>query len=168
MDKKDNKLNIYYIGYSHLFIYKLLIYYIFITIINKIGVTDKKFNIFKSYYIENMYKSLITDFFLIYTYLKISESMPSKIPILYRRIVSIIFLNVLLNFYINYSTHNKGLIELLRQWSKSMGWYAIIWDLIHINIVGLGADKINSLEIFQNEKIHLLIFPIIGLFLMHQ
>lgn len=165
-DTKDvKKLSIYSLTYAHIITYIILIYCIIIPVINKMGINDKTLDLFKSYYIDNKFKHLIIDFFVIYFIIKTSEKLPFKLPPLYNRILVIIIFDLLLTIYINKSPYQTGTIKFLKEWSLTVGWFAILWDLFYINIVGKVADKINSYNINQNY--HLIIMGSIMFFIMH-
>jgi hypothetical protein len=171
MSKQSNltnqKLNIFSIGYSHIIISIIIIFYVIIPILSKIGVNDPSIDLFKSYYVDNKYKSLSIDFFLIYIYLKSAELLPNNIPIYFRRLVIILFFDVILYYYINNTPWEVGTIKFLKEWSKVAGWMAIAWDILYIQSIGYFADKLNKFAFIQKESANLLIFVLLSFGLLH-
>jgi hypothetical protein len=131
------------------------------------GIKDNSINILKSYYIDNKYKSLIMDFLFATLILKISENFPAHIPIIFRRILIIVVFDVILGLYINNTPYLNGTMKFLKEWSSSAGWFAIVWDVIYISLIGKVADKINDIRLIKNNKVELIIFGMVVMSLMH-
>lgn len=161
-----NKLNIYSITYAHFIVHVILIN-IMISIFNYFKYSNSGFDLFKEYYIDNKYKSLVVDFFLIYTYLKIAEYLPAYIPIPFRRIIVTFVFDMLLNFYLNITLYNYGNIEFLRKWAGTVGWFAILWDFLLLFTIGTVADKINTLKFMKKRLVHIIIFGLMAFGLLH-
>jgi len=160
-------LSIHSIGFAHILITTILIFYIMIPIIGSLGIKDQGLDLFNEKYNIEFYKTSIITFFINYVYLKIAELLPSQIPIFYKRIGVILFFSVLLNYYINNTPYEVGTIKFMKQWIKSVGWFGIIWDLFLISSIGITADKINNFNLHKMTLFNLLIFIIFTLFLLH-
>jgi hypothetical protein len=134
-----------------------------------ININDESITLFNNYYVTNKYKSLITDFFLICIYLKISEIIPysSNIPITFKRLLIILIIDIIINYYIINTPYQTDYIIFLNTWVRTVGWYAIIWDIIYILSTGYIADEINKNEYMQNENIQLITYIIMGILLIH-
>jgi hypothetical protein len=163
----NTQFNIYSYGYSYILVSTILIYYIMIPLINTLNIKDDGLSLFNNYYIDNKYKSLVINFLLIYLYLKSAELLPNKIPIIFRRIIIIILFNVILYSYIKTTPYSTGTINFLNKWSSTIGWFAIIWDLLFINTIGYSMDKINSIQLLKNQNYQLLNIGVITFIFMH-
>lgn len=161
-----SKLSIYSITYAHLIVHVILIN-IMITIFDYFKISNAGVDLFKEYYVDNKYKSLIVDFFLIYTYLKIAEFLPAYIPVPFRRLIITFVFDMLLNFYLNTTSYNCGNIEFLKKWASTVGWFAILWDLLLIITIGTVADKINMIEFIKKPIAQIIIFIFLGFSLLH-
>lgn len=162
-----SNLNVFLIGYSHIIVSVIIIFYIIIPIISKSEIKDQSIDLFKSYYVDNKYKSLSIDFFLIYVYLKSAELLPAHIPIYFRRLAIILFFDVILYYYINNTPYEVGTIKFLKEWSKAAGWIAILWDIIYIQSIGYFADKLNKFNFMKSESNNLIIFVLLSFGLLH-
>jgi hypothetical protein len=120
-------------------------------------------NLFDKYYSINRYQSIIINFIINYLILNLANKLPLKIPIIYRRIIAILLFNILLNIYINTTPFQTGNVLLLKEWSLSVGWFSILWNLIYISTTGIIVDKIN----IKSDNINLLILSFIGFVLLH-
>jgi hypothetical protein len=163
---KNKKLNIYSIMYAHIIVSIILIYLIIIPLLNKLDIKDNTIDMFKNYYQNDKFKSLLVDFFMIYFILKISDQIPS-VPMIFRRILVLILFNVLLSVYINKTPYLTGSTIFLKEWISKLGWTAIIWDLIYVNLTGKLADKINKIDIIKQPKYQLMIMGFIMIGFMH-
>ncbi len=163
----SDNINIYSLIYAHLLVYLILIYYIIIPIINRIGINDKAFDLFKSYYLDNKFKSLLIDFFVGYLLLDMANKLPSNIPIYIRRIIIIVIYDLLLSVYLNRTPSNSGTIGFLKNWTGSVGWFAILWDLILFNILGLAMDKINNIKFIKSDPYKTGIIGLMSFILLH-
>lgn len=161
-----NSLNIYSITYAHLIVHLILIN-IIISILDYFKINNSGIELFKEYYVENRYKNLITDFFLIYTYLKIAELLPAYIPIQFRRLVVTFIIDMLLNFYLKNTTYDDGNINFLKKWSSTVGWFAVLWDLLLLFTIGSVADKINMIKFMKKPIAHIIIFGLMAFGLLH-
>lgn len=148
--------------YAHSIIL-IIILNIIIPIINNLDLNNKGTELFKKYY-EDMFKSIIIDFITVYFILNISNKLPDNIPIILRRTIIILLYDVLLSVYINKSSYKIGNIAFLKEWGETVGWFAIIWDLVYINAIGALADKIN----IKSDNINLLMIGLINIILLHQ
>jgi hypothetical protein len=174
---QNEKLNIKSILYAHIIISIVLIYIIFnipyirrdindpidITNLDNFSSTE----LFNIYYVNNKFKSLLVDFFMIYFILKMSDYIPQVVPSILRRTVVIIIFDVLLTFYINRTPLNMGTINFLKVWIVKAGWLAIIWDIIYINLTGELASRINKFDIIKQPKYQLLIMGLIMFVFLH-
>jgi hypothetical protein len=87
-------------------------------------------------------------------------------PAFSRRTISIIFLNVLLKYYLSYTTFESETINILKVWLDNLGWLALLWDVIYINAVGYVADKMDESKLLKIKKIYyifIIVFISIGL-----
>jgi hypothetical protein len=161
-----NNLNIYSITYGHLIVHLILIN-IIISILDYLKINNSGIELFKEYYVENRYKNLIVDFFLIYTYLKIAEFLPAYIPIQFRRLIVTFVIDMLLNFYLKNTSYDDGNINFLKKWSSTVGWFAILWDFILLFTIGTVADKINMIKFMKKPITHIIIFGLMAFGLLH-
>jgi hypothetical protein len=120
-------------------------------------------NLFEKYYSINRYQSIIINCVINYLILTLANKLPLKIPIIYRRIITILLFNIILNVYIRTTPFQTGNVLFLKQWSLSVGWFAILWDLIYITSTGVIVDKINV----KSHNTDLLIISIIGFVIFH-
>jgi hypothetical protein len=164
---KSKILSIYSTFYAFLFVSIILIYYILIPLLNMSGIKDNGIELLKTYYIDNKYKSLIMDFLFATLILKISENFPNHIPIIFRRILIIVVFDVILGLYINNTPYLNGTMKFLKEWSSSAGWFAIVWDVVYISLIGKVADKIDNIRLIKNNKLQLIIFGMVVISLMH-
>ena len=155
-------LNINSLLYAHLVIF-IVIIYLLIPLLNVINNKSAGINLFIDYYSKDKFRSIYIDFFIIYILLKLSDNLPLDIPIIFKRIIVILLFDVFLSIYINQTPFKKGNIVFLKEWSLSVGWFAILWDLLYINSTGCLMDKIN----IQSDNVNLLIMSIIGFVLLH-
>ena len=167
MKSENINLTIYPILYAHIIVTSILIYSIIIPLINKSGINDEVFDLFKNYYIDNKYKSLILDFFIIYVIIKLAEKSPKNFPKLFSRILCIIIFDTLLTIYINKTSWDQGTIHFLRIWIKKLSLFALIWDIIYMSLTAKLADKINNIHFLKNQYVKLMINIIIIVFLLH-
>lgn len=169
-DSKKNKTLLFEsIAIAHITVTIILIFYIIMPILNSFNIKDTGLDLFNQQYGINFYKTIIITFFINYVYLKMAELFPGKIPVIYKRIMVIILFSVLLNYYINNTPFETENIKFMKTWLKTIGWFGLIWDLIHINIVGLLADKINTYNFNLNQMNlrNIFIFFIFTLSLLH-
>lgn len=155
-------LNINSLLYAHLIIF-IIIIYILIPLLNKINPDSKGIKLFTNYYSDNKFHNIYIDFFIIYILLKLSDKLPLDIPLIFKRIIVILLFDVLLSMYINQTPYKIGNIHFLKEWSITVGWFAILWDIIYINSTGYIMDKIN----IKSDNLNLLIMGIIGFILLH-
>ena len=167
METENKNLTIYPIIYAHIIITSVLIYGIIIPLINMSGIKDETLDLFKNYYIDNKYKSLILDFFIIYFIIKLAEKSPSKFPKIFSRILCILIFDTFLTIYIHKTSWDQGTIHFLRNWIRKLGLIALIWDIIYMNLTANLADKINNISFFKNQYIKLMINMFIIIFLLH-
>lgn len=145
--------------YAH-FIVFIIILYMIIPLLNNLDFLDNKgLTLFKQYYQKN----ILIDFITIYFILRLSYILPLDIPIIYRRIIVILLYNVLLSIYINQTPYKTGNILFLKEWSDTVGWFAIIWDLFYINLIGYLSDNIN----IESDNMNTLIICIINFGMHH-
>jgi hypothetical protein len=161
-----NNLNIHSITYAHLIVHMVLIN-IMISIFDYVKINNSGIELFKEYYIDNIYKNVIVDFFIIYTYLKVAEFLPEYIPIPFRRLITTFVFDVLLSFYLSSTTYNCGNINFLKRWSSTVGWFAILWDFVLLFTIGTIADKINMIKFMRKTTTQITIFGLIGFSLLH-
>jgi hypothetical protein len=156
-------LNFYSILYAHIILF-LIIIYIIIPLLSKTNLNAESMNLFTNFYLSNKFRSIIINFFIVYCILNISQKLPLNIPILYRRIIVILLYEVFLSIYINRTPFNVNYIVYLKEWSLSVGWIAILWDIFYINSTGYIADRLN----IKSDNINLFIMNIIGFIILHQ
>jgi hypothetical protein len=148
--------------YAHFIVFMIILYMI-IPLLNNLDNLDfldkKGLTLFKQYYQKN----ILIDFITIYFILRLSYILPLDIPIIYRRIIVILLYDVLLSIYINQTPYKTGNILLLKEWSDTVGWFAIIWDLFYINLVGYISDNIN----IESDNMNILIIGIINFGMHH-
>jgi hypothetical protein len=161
------KLTICSIGFAHIIISTILIFYIILPLIKLLDIKDSRLDLFVNYYSTDKFKILIINFFINYLYLKIAEIVPSQIPLFYKRILVIIIFNILLSYYINNTSYESSTIKFLKIWFKSVGFFVILWDLIYISSIGLLADKLNQIELYKNNFVQLISFAIFSFTLIH-
>lgn len=159
-------LNMQTIGYAHLLI-TIIIIYIIVPLIVRIGWDHKGIELFKNYYQTDKYRNLIMDFLLSYVYLKAAELLPINIPIVYKRLLIIIFFNVGFSFYLNKTSYQTGMIGFLKEWSSTVGWFAILWDIFYISSLGKVSDQINKIKLIKKDSIQLSIILLITFILLH-
>ena len=123
----------------------------------------KGINLFTNYYSVNRFHSIYIDFFIIYVLLKLSDKLPLNIPLIFKRIIIILLFDVFLSMYITQTSYKIGNIHFLKEWSMTVGWFAILWDIIYINSTGYLMDRIN----IKSDNINLLIMSLIGFILLH-
>ena len=148
--------------YAHFIVFMIILYMI-IPLLNNLDNLDfldnKGLTLFKQYYQKN----ILIDFITIYFILRLSYILPLDIPIIYRRIIVILLYNVLLSIYINQTPYKTGNILFLKEWSDTVGWFAIIWDLFYINLIGYLSDNIN----IESDNMNTLIICIINFGMHH-
>ena len=167
MIQNNNQLNILSISYAHILVSFILIYYIILPLLSKLNTNINTINLFKNYYISDKFKILLINYGVVFTYLKIAEFLPNYIPILYRRILIIIILEVLFNFYISQTNYDSGFINLYRNLTRNAGWFVLLWNIFYITITGKIADKINQYHFFNNKSSQIIIISIFTLVLFH-
>ena len=155
-------ININSLLYAHLIIF-IIIIYILIPLLNKINPESKGINLFINYYSNDRFRSIYIDFFIIYILLRLSDKLPLDIPIIFKRIIVILLFDVLISMYINQTPYKIGNIHFLKEWSLSVGWFAILWDIIYINSTGYLMDKIN----IKSDNLNLFIMSFVGFVLLH-
>ena len=99
--------------------------------------------------------------------MKIADYIPGNIEKNYKRIVVILVLSVLLNYYITYTSYNSETIIFMKEWLKNIGWFGILWDLFNTLSVGFVADKINKYNLHKNSLKSILIFLLFTFGLIH-
>jgi hypothetical protein len=161
-------LSIQTIGYAHLIVSVVLIYFILIPIFDRSKMSNKGIDLFKNYYLDNKYQSLIMNFLLAYVYLKTAELLPINIPIIFKRLIVIILFDIGFGFYLNKTSKTSGSIGYLKEWSSTVGWFSILWNLTYISSIGIVADKINKIEFIKKNTVQNIIIGIITFILLHQ
>ena len=154
--------NINSLLYAHLIIF-IIIIYLLIPLMVVIAPDLKGINLFTNYYSVNRFHSIYIDFFIIYVLLKLSDKLPLNIPLIFKRIIIILLFDVFLSMYITQTSYKIGNIHFLKEWSMTVGWFAILWDIIYINSTGYLMDRIN----IKSDNINLLIMSLIGFILLH-
>lgn len=154
--------NINSLLYAHLIIF-IIIIYLLIPLMILIAPDLKGINLFTNYYSVNRFHSIYIDFFIIYVLLKLSDKLPLNIPLIFKRIIIILLFDVFLSMYITQTSYKIGNIHFLKEWSMTVGWFAILWDIIYINSTGYLMDRIN----IKSDNINLLIMSLIGFILLH-
>ena len=154
---------------SHVIVTTILVLYIVIPLLNSLSINDVGLDLLNQQYTINFYKTIIVTFFINYIYLKFADLLPGKIPVVYKRIITIIIVSVLLNYYINCTPMETGTIKFMKTWIKSVGWFAIVWDLINTSLIGIVADKVNNLDLnlHQTNVRNMLIFIIFTFAFLH-
>ncbi len=154
--------NINSLLYAHLIIF-IIIIYLLIPLMVVIAPDSKGINLFTNYYSVNKFHSIYIDFFIIYVLLKLSDKLPLNIPLIFKRIIIILLYDVFLSMYITQTSYKIGNIHFLKEWSITVGWFAILWDIIYINSTGYLMDRIN----IKSDNVNLLIMSLIGFILLH-
>jgi hypothetical protein len=131
-------------------------------------MSNKGIDLFKNYYLDNKYQSLIMNFLLAYVYLKTAELLPINIPIIFKRLIVIILFDIGFGFYLNKTSKTSGSIGYLKEWSSTVGWFSILWNLTYISSIGIVADKINKIEFIKKNTVQNIIIGIITFILLHQ
>jgi len=134
-----------------------------IPILNNFDPDNKAIELFKNYYLDNRYKSFLLDFFIVYFILRLSHKLPLDIPIIYKRIIIILLFDIFLSIYLNNSPWKTGNVLFLKEWTLTVGWFAIIWDLIYYSMISTLSDKLT----IKSQNKHLLIMSCIGFILLH-
>ena len=124
-------------------------------------------DIFEKYYSTNRYQSIIIDFLMNYIILNLANKLPNNIPTIYRRIITILFFDVLFTIYIMNTPLQTSNILLFKEWSLSVGWFAILWDILYINSVGIFTDQLTYRINTKSNNIHLFIASLILFILFH-
>jgi len=161
-----NNFNIYSFTYAHLIVHMILIN-IMTSIFDYFKINNTGTELFKEYYVDNKYKNLVIDFFLIYTYLKTADFLPKYIPIQFRRLIVIFTIDVILGLYLQNTTYNCGSVEFLKRWTNTIGWFAILWDFLLLFIIGTLSDRINMIKFIQKPIVRTIIFGFISFSLLH-
>ena len=151
-------LSIYSILYA-----QIIVYLILINIIKLINTDNEIFNLFKKYYCSN--NNLIISFFISYILLKIDDKYSSNLPKLYSRILMIIIFNLILSVYIKHTPYNSKYLIILNNWTNSIGWFAIMWNIIYYLSICKLSDKINNIKIIKRYTISIMLF--FGFILLH-
>ena len=150
--------------YAQILLY-LLIINILIPTIRQLDIQNTC--LFEKYYSTNRYQSIITDFIMNYLLLNIANKLPDKIPIIYRRIITILLFDVMFIFYVINTPLQTNNILFFKELALSSGWFRIIWDIAYINSVGYLTDQITNNIIYNPSETHLLITTIIFFTILH-
>jgi len=165
---KNNKcLTIESILYAHVIFMTILVMYIILPLFNSLNIQDKTTELFNAYYNINFYKMIIITFFVNYIYLKLSDLIPGKLNKYCKRVIIILLISVLLNYYICICPHENGSIGFMKEWIKNIGFFSLIWDLFIVMCVGLLADKINDYNIDSKPLCSFFIFLFFTIFILH-
>jgi hypothetical protein len=165
--KSKPNLSIYSMFYAFIIVATILIYYVLFPLLNLSGIKDKGIDLLKSYYIDNKYKSLMVDFLFSTMLLKLADKFPVNIPIVFKRILVIFLFDVLLGVYINNSPYLNGTIIFLKEWAAAAGWFALVWDVLYISLIGSVADKIDSISSLKKNPYQLIIYCVVVFVIMH-
>jgi hypothetical protein len=160
----SQKLDYKTVFISYIIVSLIAIYNILIPLNKQWNFIDN--DMLTKYFVDNKYKYLFVNFVLVLSYLKSSEILPKNIPVISRRTISIIFLNVLFKYYLSSTTFESETINILKVWLDNMGWLAMLWDVIYINAVGYFADKLDESKLLKIKKIYyifIIVFISIGL-----
>jgi hypothetical protein len=152
---------------SHIIVVSIIIMYIILPLFNSFNINDQSLELFNKHYNTNFYKTIIITFFINYVYLKIADYIPGNTEKIYKRIVVVLVLSVLLNYYISFTTYNSDTIIFMKEWLKNIGWFGILWDLVNTLSVGFLADKINKYNLDKNSLAGVLFFLFFTFGLIH-
>ena len=163
----DKKLSTESIIISHLIITSILIFQIILPLLNSFNIKDNGLDLLNENYNMNFYKTMIVSFFINYVYLKIADLIPGNIHINFKRIVVILICSVLLNYYISNTNYESGTIKFMKEWTKNIGLFGILWDLFNTISVGYLANKINYYDIHKLNIKNVIIFFILAILFIH-